>query len=381
MSDTKLNPGSESGLSVSMIVRDEATRLPGCIAALKPIASEVCIVDTGSIDDTVAVAQGLGCRVSTVAWSDDFAAARNAALVPCQYPWILSIDADEIIAEEDHEGIRALTHGAPDRAYRFTTRNYTDVLTTSGFEPVPPGAPHSAGFSGWFPSTKVRLFPNREDIRFEGVVHELPNKALFRAGIPIVDTPISIHHHPFLNARAGAREAKQRLYLELGKKKVAEYPDDPRLHSELGDQYIDMGDIGAAVAAYRTAVALAPSEGRWLKNLGAALYLLNHYPQAQQALRLAVTLDPEMEEGWRNLGVVLIQMGAWSDACDALTRALALGERHPDTYRYLAIALSRNGERARAIDVMERMLARFPGHAEGEALYGTLAAGDPPSDA
>jgi len=365
---------TEAGLSVSMIVRDEARRLPRCIAALGTLADEICILDTGSADDTMAVARSLGCRVSHFPWCDDFSAARNAALSPCRHSWILSLDADEVIAPEDHGALRALLQEPARQAYRLATRNYTDETTVSGFEPLPPDAPHGAGFAGWFPSAKVRLFPNRNGIRFEGIIHELPNPSLARLGIPIADCAVPIHHYPLLNAPPGAAVAKRKRYLDLARKKVAANPGDARACGELGDLYADAGDFGAAAEAYKSAVALEPGEGRWLKNLGAVLFLLGHYPQAQQALRLAVTLDPSLEEGWRNLGVILLRQGQPQEARDALERAVDLNDRNPEILRYLAIAEMQAGQPARAQITLERLLDRFPAHKEGRSLYEKLLA-------
>ena len=371
---SRLEQSVGARLSVSMIVRNEGRRIAATIQAIAPLADEICIVDTGSNDDTVHVARELGCRVEHFTWCDDFAAARNAALALCQHPWIFSLDADEMVAEADFNAFRALITQPPRQAHRFVTRNYTDDETSSGYEPLEPGDGRAAGFRGYFPSAKVRLIPNVPGVCFEGFVHELPNPSLDCLQIPIVDTAIPVHHYPLLNAQEGARARKQALYLDLGRKKVSDHPRDAKAHSELGDQYVDMGAIAAAVDAYKTAVALEPHRGIWMKNLGSALFLLGHYPQALQALRLAVTQDPTLEEGWRNLGVVLLQKGDWEGAREALDAAVHLNGRHPDNLRYLAIARSSCGDDAGAMAVLERLLARFPTHTEARALYERLRA-------
>ncbi len=80
-----------------MIVRDEAQRLQTCLDSVRGIVDEIVIVDTGSQDDTVAIAQQGGARVYHFPWQDDFAAARNAALGYVQSDWVLVLDADEIL--------------------------------------------------------------------------------------------------------------------------------------------------------------------------------------------------------------------------------------------------------------------------------------------
>ena len=63
--------------------------------SIRPVCDEIVVVDTGSTDDTVAVAESFGAVVAHRPWDDDFAAARNRALDLATGEWILYIDADE----------------------------------------------------------------------------------------------------------------------------------------------------------------------------------------------------------------------------------------------------------------------------------------------
>src|SRR4051812_36363360 len=84
-------------VAACLITRDEADRLPACIAAVRGLADEIVVHDTGSVDDTVAVGQRLGATVIEGGWRDDFAAARNVALDHCTATWIIHVDADEVL--------------------------------------------------------------------------------------------------------------------------------------------------------------------------------------------------------------------------------------------------------------------------------------------
>lgn len=85
-------------LSGCLIVRDEETRLAACLASVAPFVDEVVVADTGSLDGTVDVARRAGARVVEVPWTDDFAAARNRATSACAGEWVLSVDADAVVA-------------------------------------------------------------------------------------------------------------------------------------------------------------------------------------------------------------------------------------------------------------------------------------------
>jgi len=357
-----------------MIVRNEARRLPGFLDALGELADEVCITDTGSEDETLAIARSRGCRVGRFPWCGDFAAARNAALQLCTGRWILSLDADEVIAREDHAALRALLQGPRDRCYRFVTRNYTDEATTSGFVWALSDYTHALGFRGWFPSSKVRLFPHVPGARFEGRVHELIHTSLEGQGVFVADTAIPVHHYPLLNQSEEGRARKQALYLALGLEKVSAHPEDAHARQELGDQYVDLGDYVQALACYREAVRLEPGNPDWLRALGSVLLLLGQLPQAEQALELSLRLAPDSEEGWRNLGVARARREDWSSAREAFTRAHGLNPTHPEGLRSLAIAASACGDRDGAIALLERLLALYPTHVEARALHEALKA-------
>ena len=66
-------------LSAAIIVRDEADFLRRCLASLAGVVDEIIVVDTGSVDDTVAVALAAGAVVAHRPWDGDFSAARNRA--------------------------------------------------------------------------------------------------------------------------------------------------------------------------------------------------------------------------------------------------------------------------------------------------------------
>lgn len=84
-------------VSVSIIARNEEKMLRRCLLSVKD-ADEIVVVDTGSEDGTKEVAREFTDKVYDFEWCDDFAAARNFAKSKCANSYILSIDADEVLA-------------------------------------------------------------------------------------------------------------------------------------------------------------------------------------------------------------------------------------------------------------------------------------------
>ena len=68
-------------ISLTMIVKNEEANIQNCLASVAGLFDEIVVVDTGSTDRTMEIAREFGARVFDFVWVDDFAAARNAALV------------------------------------------------------------------------------------------------------------------------------------------------------------------------------------------------------------------------------------------------------------------------------------------------------------
>jgi tetratricopeptide (TPR) repeat protein len=127
-------------LSFCAIVKNEAHNLDRCLASVKPYVDELIVVDTGSTDDTVAIAQNYGAKISYFEWCNDFAAARNYACTLTTGDWILTLDADEELVILDPNWIAQLHSAAADSikafaiALRSNTASETEMQTLRLFQ-------------------------------------------------------------------------------------------------------------------------------------------------------------------------------------------------------------------------------------------------------
>ena len=87
-----------------------------CLESIKAVADEIIIVDTGSNDGTVDIARKYTDKVFFHPWEDNFSKARNQALAYATGDWILIIDADEELVQED---IPNLMNALEDRGDRY----------------------------------------------------------------------------------------------------------------------------------------------------------------------------------------------------------------------------------------------------------------------
>jgi glycosyltransferase involved in cell wall biosynthesis len=86
-------------LSAFIITRDEEVRIRRTLTALRKLTDDIVVVDSGSTDNTVAIAKSLGARVLERAW-DGYGPQKRFAEQQCRYQWVLNVDADEVVTPE-----------------------------------------------------------------------------------------------------------------------------------------------------------------------------------------------------------------------------------------------------------------------------------------
>ena len=95
-------------LSLSMIVRNEEGQIGQCLASVAGFCDQLLVLDTGSTDNTKAIAAEAGAQVESMEWPGDFAPARNRALELVQGDWVLVLDADEFLLSDAKAPLQAL---------------------------------------------------------------------------------------------------------------------------------------------------------------------------------------------------------------------------------------------------------------------------------
>ena len=173
-------------LSAIIITKNEAANIAACLDSLA-FCDEIVVVDGGSDDETVALAQAKGARVVARDWNG-FGPQKNVALSLATGDWVLSIDADERVTEAlEHEIKSAIADGGAD-----------------GYE-----LPRLSSFlgrdirhSGWYPDYVLRLF-RRGRARFsDDLVHER-----VICGGPVARLSGTLAHRPVARLEDALRRA------------------------------------------------------------------------------------------------------------------------------------------------------------------------------
>lgn len=345
-----------------MITRDEAAMVGQALESVQGLVSEIVVVDTGSVDETVEIATCFGAKVLHRTWDDDFAAARNISLKHASCDWILVLDADEAIAAGDHATLRKLI-GEKNVCYEFMQRHYTNDVRLSGFTPCAGVYPDfERDFRGYFESNCCRLFPRDPQLKFRGRIHELVEHAIHDSGsYRILRTSVPIHHYGH-TPEVTARKNKSRLYTPLGQRKAEEQPDTWKSHFELGVEHNCNGRHRESIRHFMKATELEPSYVPTWTNLGYALMEVGEFEQAKQALEQAISLDPNTSEAHCNLGVVALRRNELEQAESHFHEAIRLNPSYLNAIFNLGQTLLRMKRFDQAVEMLENVLSKHPEH-------------------
>src|SRR5260370_22670613 len=97
-------------LSVCIITKNEEANITRTLESVKDIAGEIIVVDSGSTDRTVSIAESYRGKVFVEPWKG-FAAQKNSCLAKASGDWILSLDADDEVSPELSASIQKLLAG------------------------------------------------------------------------------------------------------------------------------------------------------------------------------------------------------------------------------------------------------------------------------
>jgi len=211
--------GRQPRVSLCMIARNEERFLPACLDAVREAVDEIVLVDTGSTDRTVAIAESYGARVLHERWDDDFSAPRNVGLRACTGDWILVLDADEVVQPGGTAKIRELVQEPGASGYHLHFTNHYGKGRTLGV-------------------MMVRLFRNLPGIEYRNVIHEQVTPSLLRIGaaqgLVLCSTDLEVVHYGYADEVMDSRKKNERNE-RLFEKQLAQDPDDIYGRYKYGD--------------------------------------------------------------------------------------------------------------------------------------------------
>ncbi len=358
-----------------------------CLDSVKDFVDEIVVLDTGSSDGTVAIAEAAGARVEKLPWPGDFAPARNAALKFVNGDWVLVLDADE----------QLLPRCIPElKSYMLMQ----DILLVNLLR-------YEQGSTMTPYSNVSRLFRRHPSVKWDRPYHSIVDDSVNQIlkeepywRVVNCKEPALIHYGYQPDIIANRNKANR--LREAMEDWLADNPDDPYASAKLGalevsEGAIDKGlnllkkglvkvgkrrensvqryelllnlgialsgiDTSAAIAAYREAISLEMDDRIQIgAELNLAALLMNQ-GDVDEAIVLTshVTIRaPEIALAWYNLGLMHRMKGSLDQAIKAYSRAISIDPSHPETLQNLALAKLLNGDIVSAREYFQRALLMY----------------------
>ncbi|HHY37387.1 MAG TPA: tetratricopeptide repeat protein [Clostridia bacterium] len=309
-----------------MIVKNEEANLPRCLQSIKGVADEIIVVDTGSTDRTVAIAEQYGSKIGRYIWDGDFSRARNVSLEMATGDWILILDADEELPSGEGERLRRLLTSTKDadggpEGYLITEVSYCgDALEC-----------------GEVAHLTCRLFRNRPYYRFSRALHEQIAASITEAGGKLAFSDITIVHYGYLRHKTDL-DSKIWRNVSILRVEVKRNPEDSFNRFNLAMEYMRLGMYSDALRELKKAFAALKD-----LSLGYAPKLVN------------------------SIAICLMNLGRYDEALVILDQALEAYPRYTDLIYLRALTEMKRGSPKKALEDLERCLRC----GDGNAVFGS----------
>ncbi len=310
-------------ISQCMIVKNEEKNIEKALSWGKGIVSEQIVVDTGSTDRTVEIAERMGAKICHFTWIDDFAAAKNFAIEQAQYEWIALLDADEYLSLEDAQKLLPCIEEIHETENDGIAMGWLHLDANGNVTEL---------------DTQIRVFRNRSGLRYHRRVHEY----LALNGVPIRAADrienFSIFHTGYVEATLKKKTASgrnTRLILE----ELKEHPKAYDMWGYLGNEYCAEERYKEAEEAYLKGISLMPEQlldGRDL--MGPYIYqkllVLRAFLTKQdeesvlEVYKQAIERAPMEGDFDYHMGEYYAAAGRYREAEQHLRRGLALLEQY-----------------------------------------------------
>lgn len=221
-------------LGLCLIAKDEDKNIANCIQSVREIVDEIVVVDTGSTDNTVPIAESLGAVVYNYPWDDNFSNARNFAICHAKSAWLLLLDADEQVDQKGLDTIVAFVNTTEKDGAYFRVRNYIGSYSPQDF------TLHNA----------LRLLRNNGKYQYRGAIHEqiiCDNLKDYESKFETLS--VILNHYGYLDNEIAEKKKRERN-MPILKRELEKNPDDFFVQYYLGNEYLALNRVEQALNYY-----------------------------------------------------------------------------------------------------------------------------------
>lgn len=291
-------------VSLCMIVKDEEHFLRRCLESVSNQVDEIIIVDTGSVDSTINIAEEFGAKIFNYQWLDDFADARNFSIRNATSNYVLVLDADEYLDKDTR--IQDTIKTGNDY-YIINFKNYMDGGYVSN---------HQA----------IRLFKNNRGLKYIGKIHEHLN--IDELNDCTVSFAEFIVHHDGYNKKTYTSKNKFERNLKILSKEVSDHPTGYNLFN-LGVQQKVGGKYHDALITLKKSFTLSKDQiylPYLLFVMGECLLELGRNREGIRLMNDSIELFPNYTGYFYLNGMFYENLNYLKAAEDAFKKCLDMGE-------------------------------------------------------
>ncbi|MGV7118418.1 glycosyltransferase [Paenibacillus kyungheensis] len=292
-------------ISLCMIVKNEEKVLEKCLNSVQSKVDEIIIVDTGSTDRTLEIAEKYQAKIYSFEWINDFAAARNYSLDQATSDYLLVLDADEYLEEQSDlkKDIAEFKDYYIMRIKNLLSNNR--VLT------------HSS----------IRVFKNEKRLRYKNRLHEHLDIDQLENELSRGEAEAIVQHTGYTDEIMEEKDKRNRN-MPLMQIEVKENPTSYNLYN-MAKLYMNIEEYDKAFEYFKK--AFVGSENRMyqpelLTKMASCLDQLGFIEDGLKVLEDAVELYPEDTGIWNERGNLFKKAGYYRDAELAWLHCLAIGD-------------------------------------------------------
>lgn len=301
-------------LSACWIARNEEDNIQRSIESVKGQVDELIMVDTGSTDRTIEIAEQLGAKIFHFEWADDFSAPRNYAIEQAKGDWIVFLDADEYFAYPDkvRRGVK-----------KFAVKDTILIPRIN----INPDKNNREGGRDW----NARIFRRAPNLRYMGMIHENITRLDKKIEYVFSDESLLTYHTGY---RSSQIEDKLRRNLRLIKLEMERYGHKTQHDIALVDCYFGLKDYEKAIEHAKRALA---SDFDWVIGKGNvyhrlldAMRKLNYPDEEMLPIAEAAIRDlPHLPEFYAERGMILGGLNRFDESYLDLHKALEVWKNMP----------------------------------------------------
>ena len=298
-------------ISACYMVKNEENNLSRSLESVKPAVDEIIVIDTGSTDRTIEIAESYDARIIQTPWKDDFSTPRNMAIEAATGDWIIFLDADEYFASPNK--VRSAITKLADNTTIIIPRIDIDEDQDRELN------------HDW----SMRIFRNVDYLRYRGLIHEhLTNIKDGKMPYIFGNSDLTIYHTGYSSSKI-----KQKLQrnLELIEQEEKTIGHRPQHDITLADCYMGLGDYEKVIHYVKKALNSSTKEltgrGRLYRNLMNAMRNLNQSDEeVLKVIEEAIKILPQLPEFYAERAITLCDLNRLGEAYDSFKKSLEIWE-------------------------------------------------------